>query len=107
MRARDRDPGMPGANLLQLKANLTALNAFSVAALFRISLTPRFSEVYVQAHGQNRFSGLPAERQETAEAVEARAAVVNTPLKKGVNQRIQSTLNRYSALSRQVSRRAP
>jgi hypothetical protein len=59
---------------------------FNIAALHSILLTPRFSEVYGQPYDHNRFSGLPARRRKTAEAVEARSRVINTPLKQGVNE---------------------
>src|SRR5207245_10654838 len=73
-------------------------NVFGVVALHPISLTPRFSEVYDQAYDHNpeSFRGLPVPRQKTAETVGARLAVVNTPLKQGVNERIQSKRNSYT-----------
>jgi len=49
---------------------------FSVAALYPVSLTPRFSEVQVQVYDQNGFSGLLALQQKTAEAVGARSGVI-------------------------------
>jgi hypothetical protein len=42
---------------------------FSVALIYRISLTPRFSEVHGRLFYHNRFSGFLFHRQKTAEAV--------------------------------------
>ena len=42
---------------------------FSVALIYRISLTPRFSEVHGRLFYHNRFSGFLLHRQKTAEAV--------------------------------------
>ena len=55
---------------------------FSVAVLYPISSTPRFSEVYGRVRYHNRFSGLLVDSQKPAEAVEARPSVVN-PAKAG------------------------
>jgi hypothetical protein len=68
----------------------------SVAAPYSISITPRFSEVQGQLYDHNRFSGLPAPLQKTAEAVGARSDAVNTPLKQGVNEK----LNRHQTVTR-------
>jgi len=42
---------------------------FSVALLYPISLTPRFSEVRGRVYYHNRFRGLLVHQQETAETV--------------------------------------
>jgi len=60
---------------------------FSVAVLYPISLTPRFSEVYGRVCYNNHFSGLLVDSQKTAEAVGPRSSVVNTQLKQGVNEK--------------------
>jgi len=60
---------------------------FSVAVLYPISLTPRFSEVYGRVCYHNDFSGLLVDSQKTAEAIGARSNVVNTRLKHGVNEK--------------------
>ena len=60
---------------------------FSVAVLYPISSTPRFSEVYGRVCHHNRFSGLLVDSEKTAEAVGARSRVVNTQLKQGVNEK--------------------
>jgi hypothetical protein len=60
---------------------------FSVAILYPVSLTPRFSELYSRVCYHNRFSGLLFDSQKTAEAVWARSRVVNTQLKQGVNEK--------------------
>ena len=61
---------------------------FSVAVLYPISLTPRFSEVYGRVCYHNRFSGFLVDSQKTAEAIGARSNVVNTRLKQGVNETV-------------------
>ena len=63
---------------------------FSVALLYPISLTPRFSEVHGRVYYHNRFSGLLVHQQETAEAVGPLSGVDNTQLKQGVNERIDT-----------------
>jgi len=60
---------------------------FSVALIYRISLTPRFSEVHGRLFYHNRFSGFLLHRQ-TAEAVRALSGVVNSQLKQGVNEKV-------------------
>ena len=60
---------------------------FSVAVLYPISLTPRFSEVYGRVCYHNHFRGLLVDSQKTAEAIGARSNVVNTRLKQGVNEK--------------------
>ena len=60
---------------------------FSVAVLYPIPLTPRFSEVYGRVCYHNRFSGLLVDSQKTAEAVGPRSSVVYTHLKQGVNEK--------------------
>ena len=61
---------------------------FSVALIYRISLTPRFSEVHDRIYCHNRFSGLLGHWQKTAEAVGALSGVVHTQLKQGVNETV-------------------
>ena len=62
-------------------------HVFSVAVLYPVSLTRRFSEVYGRVCYHNRFSGLLVESQKTAEAVGPRSSVVNTQLKQRVNEK--------------------
>jgi hypothetical protein len=51
-------------------------NALGVAALFPISLTPRFSEVDGPVYYHNRFSSLLVRDKKTAEAVGLPPAVL-------------------------------
>jgi hypothetical protein len=78
----------------------TLRKVLSVAAPYSISLTPRFSEVHGQVYGHNGFIGLPAPLQKNAEALGAGSDAVNTPLKQGVNEKLQSTPHSYSLSER-------
>jgi hypothetical protein len=60
---------------------------FSIAVLYPISLTPRFSEVYGRVCYHNRFSGLLVDSQKPLKRLGARSRVVNTQLKQGVNEK--------------------
>jgi len=62
-------------------------SVFSVAILYPISLTPRFSEVSGRVCYHNRFSGLLVDSQKTAEAIGPRSSVVNSQLKQDVNEK--------------------
>jgi hypothetical protein len=62
---------------------------FSVALIYRISLTPRFSAVHGRLFYHNRFSGFLFHRRKTAEAVMGSLrASLNTQLKQGVNETV-------------------
>jgi len=68
---------------------------FSVALIYRISLTPRFSEVQGRRFYHNRFSGFLLHRQKPLKRLGALSDVVNTQLKQGVNERVSQRSNAY------------
>jgi len=75
----------PDANLVDQR---DCSYVFSVAVLYPVSLTPRFSEVRgrIWYHNPESFRGLLLHCQKTAEAVGLLSGVVNTQLKQGVNE---------------------